>query len=467
LQGGGVTAAGGSNRRAAVAVSALSGFITPFMGSAVNVALPAIAADLGLDMVGLNWVATAYLLAAGMFLLPFGRLADIHGRKRIFVLGMLLYALTSALAALATSGLAMIIARALQGVAGAMVFGTGMAILSSVYGPGERGKVLGLNVAAVYIGLSAGPPAGGLLTQSLGWHAIFWLMVPLSLTVAFIAWKGLRGEFAGAEGESFDAPGMVFYAAALLLLLLGFSKVPHAAGLALAAGGLACLLLFLRRELRTPAPLLDVRLLLSNRVFLFSNLAALANYSATAAVGFLLSLYLQYIHQLSPRDAGLVLMAQPLVMAGLSPFAGRLSDRVETRLVASVGMALSVVGLIMLSFLTAAATPLAYVAACLAVLGTGFALFSSPNTNAVMGSVERRDMGVASATLGTMRLVGQTMSMALTLVVMAALMHGERITPAMFPRFMLSLRTAFGIFAALCVAGVFASLARGSHLERA
>ena len=455
-----------SNRRAAVTVSVLSGFITPFMGSAVNVALPAIAEEFGLDLVALNWVATAYLLAAGMFLLPFGRLADIYGRKRVFVLGMLLYAVTSSLAASATTGLFFIMCRALQGVAGAMVFGTGMAILSSVYGPGERGKMLGLNVAAVYIGLSVGPPVGGLLTQSLGWHVIFWLMVPVSLAVAAIAWKGLQGEFAGAKGESFDAPGMVSYAAALLLLLLGFSRFPHAVGVVLAAAGVLCLVLFLKRELRIPEPLLDLRLLRNNRVFLFSNLAALANYSATTAVGFLLSLYLQYIHGLSPRDAGLTLMIQPLVMATLSPFAGRISDRVEARLVASFGMAMSVAGLSMLVFLTAAATPLGFVAVCLVVLGTGFALFSSPNTNAVMGSVGRRDMGVASATLGTMRLVGQMMSMALTLVVMAALLHGQKVTPEVFPRFMLSLRVTFGISAVLCVAGVFASLARGSHLKR-
>jgi len=161
------------------------------------------------------------------------------------------------------------------------------------------------------------------------------------------------------------------------------------------------------------------------------------------------------------------LMIQPLVMAALSPFAGRISDRVEARLVASFGMGLSVAGLSMLFFLQASATSMEYVAVCLVVLGTGFALFSSPNTNAVMGSVERRDMGVASATLGTMRLVGQMMSMALTLAVMAALMHGEKTTPAVFPRFMLSLRAIFGISAALCLAGVFASLARGSHLKRA
>ncbi|HEX9899696.1 MAG TPA: MFS transporter, partial [Candidatus Methylomirabilis sp.] len=197
-----------------------------------------------------------------------------------------------------------------------------------------------------------------------------------------------------------------------------------------------------------------------NAVFTFSNLAALINYSATFAVTFLLSLYLQYTKGLGPRDAGLILVSQPLVMAAFSPIAGRLSDRIEPRTVASLGMAFTVLGLVLLAFL-GEGTPLAFIVATLVILGFGFALFSSPNTNAVMSSVDRRLYGVASATLGTMRLSGQMLSMGIAMLVFALYVGRVRIGAANPASFLYSLKVAFAIFAILCFFGIFASLARG------
>ena len=160
-------------RRTALAVSMVSSFLTPFMASGVNVAMPLIGREFGLSAVNLGWVLTAYTLAAAMFLVPFGRLADLVGRKRIFTLGIAVNIAGTALCALAPSAFFLILGRGVQGVGGAMIFGTGVAILTSVYPPGGRGHALGLNTAAVYTGLSLGPVLGGFLVHAFGWRSVF------------------------------------------------------------------------------------------------------------------------------------------------------------------------------------------------------------------------------------------------------------------------------------------------------
>jgi EmrB/QacA subfamily drug resistance transporter len=436
------------------------------MGSATNVALPSVGREFAMDAVLLSWVATAYFLAAAMFLVPFGRLADIHGRKKIFAYGLVVFTVASFLSGLARSSLWLIAGRVLQGVGSAMIFGTGMAMLTSAFPATERGRVLGISVAAVYVGLSLGPSLGGFLTEYLGWRSIFLLMVPLGLVVlAFVLWR-VRSEWAEARGEIFDIAGSVLYALALLMLMYGFSLLPEGIGVVLVAGGLVGLGLFVWWEMRTAQPVLDIGLFARNRPFAFSNLAALINYSATSAVTFLLSLYLQYIKALSPQQAGLVLIAQPIFQAALSPVAGRLSDRIEPRIVASIGMALSAFGLALL-VLVGAATPLWAIVASLALLGLGFALFSSPNMNAIMSSVERKFFGVASGTAGTMRLIGQMLSLGIATLLFALFIGRVEITPAVYPQFLVSMKTGFAIFAGLCVGGIFASLVRGTIRTRA
>ena len=451
-----------SLRRTALTVSMVSSFLTPFMASGTNVAMPLIGREFGLSAVSLGWVLTAYTLAAAMFLVPFGRLADLVGRKRIFVLGIAVNIAGTLLCALAPSAALLIFGRGVQGVGGAMIFGTGVAILTSVYPPGERGHALGLNTAAVYTGLSLGPVAGGFLVHAWGWRAVFWATAPVAAFALALTLARLDGEWADARGERFDRTGAAVFGAGLVALMYGFSRLPSALGLVLTAGGAAALAGFVRYELACDAPLLDLRLFRHNRIFAFSNLAAFFNYSATSAVAFLMSLYLQYLKGLPPHKAGLVLIAQPVVMAVASPFAGRLSDRVEPRVLASAGMALSAAGLVLFAFL-GPDTGFGFIAASLALLGLGFGLFSSPNTNAVMGSVGRRHLGVASAALGTMRLTGQMMSAGTVLMIFALVMGRVPITPPVYPLFLRSARIAFLFFAALCAAGVFASLARGDR----
>jgi len=453
-------AGNGTSKGLVLLVATMASFLFPFMGSAVNIALPRLGKELSLDAVLLGWVATAYLLSSAAFLVPFGRIADIHGRKKIFTCGIVIFTLSSLFSGMANSATMLISFRVLQGIGGAMLAGTAVALLTTVFPANERGKILGINVAATYIGLSLGPVLGGILTQRLGWRSIFFLSAFLGLVaIGIVLWK-LKGEWTGAKGERFDFAGSVIYSLGLVALVYGFTLLPAMSGVWLIVGGAIGLLAFTRWEMRIKSPVLDIKLFRNNRAFTFSNLAALINYSATFAVSFLISLYLQYVKGFNPESAGLILVAMPAMQAVFSPLAGRLSDRIEPRIIASAGMALTTVGLIIFIFLNEA-TPLKFIIGNLLLIGFGFALFSSPNTNAVMSSAPKTAYGVASATLATMRQVGMTFSMGLAMLMFALYMGRVQITPEYYSLFQESMKTSFIIFAVLCFGGIFASLARG------
>jgi EmrB/QacA subfamily drug resistance transporter len=414
-----------------------------------------------MNAVLLSWVPTSYLLAAAIFLVPFGRLSDIYGRKRIFTWGIVTFTLASLLSGVSISALMLIVFRILQGLGSAMIFATGIAILTSVFPPQERGRALGINVAAVYIGLTLGPLLGGFLTQHLTWRSVFLVNVPFGvIIILLLRWK-LKAEWAAAEGEPFDFRGAFIYGLALAAVMYGISRLPAVTSLGMVFFGFLAAYAFVRWEMRVKYPVFDLTLFTRNRTFALSCLAALIHYSATFAVTFLLSLYLQYLKGLSPQQAGLVLIAQPGIMAAFSPFAGRLSDKIEPRIVASLGMAFTTLGLVPFIFLDDQSS-LTFTIGSLAVLGFGFALFSSPNTNAIMSSVDRRFYGLASGSVGTMRLLGMMISMGIATVIFTLLMGRVQIMPEQFPVFLRSVHTAFILFAVLCFLGIFFSLARGT-----
>ncbi len=447
-------------RRALLVAVGLSSFLTPFLGSSLNLAIPTIGRDLQASAISLNWVVTAFAVASAACLLPLGRLADLVGRRRVFAAGAVVTTILLAAAAFVPSIEWLVGLRFVQGAAAAMTFATAMALVVAAFPANARGRVLGIATAAVYVGLSLGPPLGGLITQALGWRAIFALTAAIgALLVAVLTLAG-REAPPPLTGERFDRLGAGLYAVGIAAVIGGASTLRAVAGASWAvAVGFVALTLFVRRDRAAAHPILALRLF-AKPVFAFSNLAALLNYAATFAVGFLLSLYLQGVRGLSARDAGLILLVQPVVMAVLSPLAGRLSDRVEPRLVASLGMGLSAVGLALFATL-GATTPLAWVVAGLLLLGTGFGLFSSPNSNAVMSSVEARDLGVAAATLGTMRLVGQALSMAAVALITSLALGSARLDQAGATALLTAQRTSFVLFALLCTAGIAASLARG------
>jgi EmrB/QacA subfamily drug resistance transporter len=452
---------GNRTRRVALLVASLSSFLTSFVIAAINVALPSIGRSLSMDTVLLGWVTTSYLLVAAMSLVPFGNLADLVGRRRIFALGVALFVTSSLLAALAPSGLALVALRAVQGLAGAMMASTIVAILASVFPAEQRGRALGISTAATYVGLSLGPLLGGILTQQLGWRSIFLINVPLGLVVsALVIWK-LEGEWRASEREAFDFVGSVIYGLSLVAVMHGLSLLPAASGGWFILGGALGLTAFIWWEAEVENPLLNLALFRGNRLFTLSNLTALLTYVGTFAVGFLLSLYLQHAKALTAQEAGLVLVAQPMVMAVFSPLTGRLSDRVEPRVVASMGLGLMIVGLVLLASVGLDAS-LGFVVASLVLFGFGFAFFSSPNINAIMGAVERQHFGVASAMIGTMRLIGQTLSMGIATLVLALRIGKVEITPERYPLLLTSTRVVLLIFVGLCVVSTVTSLARGT-----
>jgi EmrB/QacA subfamily drug resistance transporter len=451
---------GGVDKGVVLFVASMASFLTPFMGSSVNIALPSIAKEFNVDAVTLGWITGVYFLAAAMFLVPLGRVADITGRRRIFLLGMMGYTAVSALCVFAASEGMLLALRAAQGLTDAMMFGTSLAIVTSVYPPEQRGWALGITVASVYSGGALGPFLGGLLTQLWGWRSIFVLTAFLGLVVvALTLWK-MRGEWAEARGQKMDYLGSLLLGVGLLGIMGGFRLLPSIQGLLLVIGGAAFVAGFLWRESAIDYPVLNLGLF-RNTTFAMSNLAALINYSATFAVSFLMSLYLQDVKGLPAETAGILMLCQPVVMAISTLIAGRLSDKVEPRLLSSAGMALTVAALVLFSSL-GSGSPLPEVAGILVLSGLGFGLFSSPNTSAIMGSVEKRFYAVASATTGEMRLIGQMLSIGIASLVIAVVMGQVEITPDRYPAFLQAFRLGMLVFAALCAVGIVASMARGT-----
>ncbi len=450
-----------AEEKSALFVATLTSFMGPFMISAVNVALPAIQADLGMSAIQLSWIPTAYLLATAIFLVPAGKIADIYGRKRIFTTGLVFYTISSTLAAFVPSVNWLIALRVLQGAGAALFITTGMAILTSIFPPQRRGRAIGMYVAAVYIGLSVGPFVGGLMTQHIGWRSLFIVMFPMGTASVWITLHFLKGEWADARGERLDLMGSIFYAVAIFFLVYGATLLPSAHAYVLLAIGLSGFVLFIWQEKRVAHPVFDISLFRTNRTFALSSLAALINYAATFAITFLLSLYLQYIKALPPQTAGIVLVAQPVIMAIFSPYAGKLSDRVQPHMLATVGMAITACGLALFIALNPQ-TAMVLIVCNLILLGFGFALFSSPNMSAIMGSVDKRHYGIASGSVATMRLLGQMLSMAVAAVILSMFIGKAAITPENHALFLKSLKLTFSIFTGLCVVGIYFSYSRSS-----
>jgi EmrB/QacA subfamily drug resistance transporter len=445
-------------------ICSFSAFVTPFMGSSVNVAVPVIGRSLSMNVLLFNWITLAYNLSSAVFLLPLGRLADLKGREIIFKFGLAVFAIFSLGCALAWSPYSLIGFRLLQGVGGAMIFGTSNAILSASFTQQERGKVLGIYNTVMALGMVLGPALGGVITQVFGWRALFGIVAAIALLNTGFGFTQLRNTPVESKAKM-DYTGSFVYLVALTLLTLGFSSLPSHKGWWYMAVSVVGMIVFGIIELRSSSPSLDIRIYKGNLPFVFSNLATFLAFSASFAEVVILSLYLQNIKGMRPDQAGMVFMSQSVAMVLFSAYAGKLSDRISPGRVAAIGIGLLGVGLCAFIFLSPA-TPIWFIVACVAIIGLGFAFFISPNTNAVMSAVERKEYGVASGALATMRQVGQMVSMGIIMmlfnIILGATTRITRITPDSYGPFLRCSRIGFTVFTVLCVLGVFSSLARGS-----
>jgi EmrB/QacA subfamily drug resistance transporter len=439
----------------------LNALSVPIMLSSVNVALPYIAADLKLSALSVSWIPTAFLMASAMFILVFGRLADMFGRKKVFLIGAVFVVFASCLAAAATGAISLLGARFLQGLGAAMLYATQMAIVSSVFPVATRGRVIGLVIAFIYIGLATGPLLGGIIVDQLGWRVNFLLQIPLAVLVFFIGVYKVEGDWAADERGSFDFTGALIYCSAIFIICIGVSFLPDPRGYVLITGGLIGVGVFFQQARLSKHPLMDVQLFFSNKTFTFSCLASLIMYSATFMNVVLLSLYLQYLKGLSPTAAGLLMMVQPLTMAIFSPLMGRLSDHTEPRILASAGMSITAMGLVLLAMLSSGSETISIVVA-LVVTGLGFSLFSSPNVNAIMSSVSRKHLGAAAAAVSTTRILGQLTSMVLVTLVMALNFGTAQIEPASYIELEKTISFSFYLAAAICLPGLVLSAVRGT-----
>ncbi|MCJ7605684.1 MAG: MFS transporter, partial [Dehalococcoidales bacterium] len=297
------------NKKLVLVIATITAFILPFLIASVNVGLPTMGREFGMEAVVMSWVSTVYFLAIAMAQVPIGRLSDIYGRKKLFIIGLCIAAGSSFVAGFANSVPLLLVSRACQGLGAGMTFNNSIAILSSVYPREERGRALGISMAGVYAGLSLGPLIGGFLTENLGWRSIFYTCGILCILLLVMVFLALKTEWREARGEKFDLRGSIIFSLSIAMFMYGFSTINTVPGMALCAVGVVGLLFFVRWEFRVPSPIFHFSLFRENRVFLFSNLAALITYLSTYAVTFLLSLYLQYIQGFSPQKAGLVLIA--------------------------------------------------------------------------------------------------------------------------------------------------------------
>ncbi|HTX60856.1 MAG TPA: MFS transporter [Methanobacterium sp.] len=450
-----------NQKKTALLLVALGSFLIPFMGSSLSIALPLIGKDLTGSVILLSWLPTVFVLANTAFLLPFGKLADIHGRKRIFTYGVVIYTAASLLAALAPSITLLIFGSFLQGFGCSLIFATAVALLSSVYPYKHRGEALGIFITSVYIGLFLGPILGGFLGGTLGWRSIFLFNVPLGLFLLSLIVFKLKGEWKGSPDDKFDWKGAVIYVPSLIALMYGFTALRTTGGLIIFILGVAGFLIFILQETRISNPLLKIRefrkrsTLLAAGAMLFVNIA-------TTAMWTLLSLYLQYLLALSPQVAALILSSQPLMVALFSPLVGRLSDKDDNRIFTISGTLLITLGLLVLSGLNQH-TEIWLIILGLVMVGVGLALFSPPATNIFMGCMKKENYGMASATLSTMVYAGQTLSLGILLFILAVFLGNVQLNPSNFNLFLESLKTAFTIFAVFSALGLLVSFFLGKY----
>ncbi|MDR2443510.1 MAG: MFS transporter [Deltaproteobacteria bacterium] len=430
----------------------------------INVALPSIQKEMSLGAVQMAWVSLATMLVMAMFSAPMARVSDLVGRKRVTIVGLWVTIIASAGCALSGGFWTLIFFRALTGLGLVSFFTTVTTMITAAYPANERGRVLGLSIASVYIGLSFGPIVSGFIVEYLGWQAIFWFTV-VGMLPPMALIHMVKRDPPTTPDEKLDKTGVALWMLGVAIGFIGLASLGKTSAVHLLVIGLLLGALFVIRTLKSPNPIVDMRLFLDSRRFSFSSLAAYISYLSSTSGTFLLSLYLQYSRGLSPSGAGLFLIAQPVVQAFLTPIAGRMSDRYDAGRLASAGMTVIMTAILLFAFNLGSDTPTALLIFTMSLTGAGFAFFSAPNTNAIMSAVPRVRLGQASGVITVTRLFGQISSIALITIVFSVVIGPGEITEDKYQAFITASRICFFIFAPLCFTGILASLARGRKIR--
>lgn len=430
-------------------------FFTVFAVNAVTIVIPSIASEYHMSNIIQNWVTIIFLLVVAVLSVPAGQISGKYGLKKVTIVSVILFIIISIANVLVTSQEQFLACRLILGISLAFINVTSMAMIVSAFPPEERGTALGINITGVYIGLSLSPVLGGILNYNLGWRSVVLFGVPFLFVILVLLLTRISDEWITFKGIPIDIKGSLSYGVGMALFMYGFTILNTQQGIILTVLGIAILVVFGIIELRQNHPVFDIRFF-KNHKFLSANFASLCAYLATYAVTTILNYHLQYIKGLDSQTAGIILLAAPLCQVVLAPIAGRLSDKFVPQILAAMGMALGTISLFLFSSLNAQ-TPMLYLIISMIVYGIGFGLFSPPNTNVIMGSVPPKDTSIASASVATMRTVGQAMSMGILTLVFAFVMGDVPIIEKYYPLLTQSCQITCIICVVLCVLSVFAS----------
>ena len=437
-------------------ICAVLSFFAVFAVNSVMVVIPTIASEFHMSNIVQNWAIIIFLLVVAVLSVPAGQISGKYGLRKVTIISVILFIVISVANVLVTTSEQFLICRLVLGIALAFFNVTSMAMVVSAFPPQERGKALGITITGVYIALSLAPVLGGILNYQLGWRSVVLFGVPFLLVILALLLTKVDEEWVTFEGIPLDLKGSVIYGIGMVLFIYGFTILNEPLGLILTVLGVVFLVIFAFIELRQTHPVFDIRFF-KNRRFLSANFASLCAYLATFAVTTILNYHLQYIKGFDSQTAGIILLAAPLCQVVLAPIAGRLSDNYVPQILAAIGMGLGTVSLVLFSFLNET-TSLEFLIVSMIIYGIGFGLFSPPNTNVIMSSVSPKDTSVASASVATMRTVGQAMSLGILTLVFAFIMGDVPIIEQYYPLLIQSCQITCLICVALCIASVFASL---------
>lgn len=447
-----------NNMRNLLIASSVGSFITPFTSTMLNLSLMAIGSEFGTSSHDLGYVNTVFLLSSVMMMVPLTKVTEKYGPKKVFISGLILMTVSSILSLLSPSFGLFILARIIMGIASAAVSITGIVMIVDSVDSKHRGKAIGINTTAVYLGMALGPTVGGFITDILGWRFLFLILLPIAV-ISLAIMKNVNVPCTYGK-ERFDFAGAVMFMTMIAFLMYGIITLPGTRAIAFIAVGSVITVVFLKYVLQKTNPILNVKIY-RNRSFSYPLAATFLNYGASYSISFFLALYLQNIGALTATEAGLIMLVQPLIQVLLTAKIGSLSDRLDSRILTTAGMILISAAVIMILFLDMEIS-IPYVVFIMTVIGLGFSLFSAPNSSAIMSSVSPAERGTASGNLSMMRQAGMMVSMGIGMCCISVFMGSTAVMePSTFGNFMTAMKIAFTFCLMMCIVGIYLSWKTG------